>query len=194
MFQHSQQPAPPEFNYHTDLLGDPLLFRVLVSSSLQPRHRLTPDAHAQAAAAGFHPRHPGPTSAPAFRTPAPAFRTCSCSPCSCFKFSLLLHSCAPPLTLLLRRADTHALACPLDLAPLAPYALTPRSLGLLRLELFRSCFRFHLGRLSLVAHICYIRSESIPDPSLFIPVLAFFTLDALASSARCSRSPVLLPP
>ncbi|KAJ7922148.1 hypothetical protein B0H13DRAFT_2317754 [Mycena leptocephala] len=80
---------------------------------------------------------------------------------------VLLHSCAPLLTLLLRRADTHAPACPLDLEPLAPYALhsvrllpspavsimimisiphpallaprASRSLVLPQLELFRSC-------------------------------------------------------
>ncbi|KAJ7922153.1 hypothetical protein B0H13DRAFT_2412305 [Mycena leptocephala] len=46
MFQHSQQPAPLEFKYHADLLGDPpVLFRVLVSLlSLQPRRRPSPFA------------------------------------------------------------------------------------------------------------------------------------------------------
>ncbi|KAJ7914515.1 hypothetical protein B0H13DRAFT_2325249 [Mycena leptocephala] len=226
MFQHSQQPAPPGFDYHAGLLGVPLvLFRVLVSLlSLQPRHRPMPDAHAyaQAAAASFHSRHPAitllPNSALLPRIPHLVLfsaRTLQVLP-------VLLHSCAPLLTLFLRRADTHALACPLDLAPLSPYALhsvrlppspavsimimisishpallappVSGSLGLLRLQLFRPCFRFHLGHSSLVARICYIRSESIPDPSLFISVLAFFRLNALASSARCSHSPGLLSP
>jgi hypothetical protein len=43
-------------------------------------------------------------------------------------------------------------------AVLAPRA--SRSLGLLRLELFRLCFRFRLGHLSRVARICYIRGYS----------------------------------
>jgi hypothetical protein len=65
----------------------------------------------------------GHNSTPAFRTPGPRIP-------HLFLFSaltlqvlpVLLRSCAPLLTLLLRHADTHALACPLDLAPLAPYA------------------------------------------------------------------------
>ncbi|KAJ7854480.1 hypothetical protein B0H13DRAFT_1903623 [Mycena leptocephala] len=219
MFQHSQQPAPVEFSYHADLLGDThsccsaFLSPSSLSSSATAR-RPTPDAHAQAAAASFHSRNPAITlllhSVLLSRIP------------HLFLFStltlqvllMLLHSCAALLTLLLRRPDTHAPACPHDLAPLALYALhsvglppspavsitimisishpallAPRgslSLGLLRLELFRSCFRFRSGSLSLVARIYAIRSESIPDPPLFIPVLAFFRLDALASSTRGS--------
>ncbi|KAJ7915450.1 hypothetical protein B0H13DRAFT_2324396 [Mycena leptocephala] len=188
MFQHSQQSTPLEFNYHADLLGVPLvLFRVFVSLlSLQPRHRPTPT-----------PKPPPPASTHAIRAAA-------------------LMCAAPHAPLAARRYPRSvAPACPLDLTPLAPYALhsvrlppspavvsimimisishpallaprASRSLRLLQLELFRSCFRFRLGRLSLVARICYVRSESIPDPSLFIPVLAFFRLDALASSTRHS--------
>jgi hypothetical protein len=134
-------------------------------------------------------------SAPAFRTPAPRIPYLVLfSACTLQVLPVLLHSCTPLLTLLLRCADTHALACPLDLAPLAPYALhsvyllssptvsimimisiphpvllaprASRSLGLLRLQLFRSCFHFRLGHpfRTLIPLVAHIPSESISDP------------------------------
>ncbi|KAJ7864923.1 hypothetical protein B0H13DRAFT_1898879 [Mycena leptocephala] len=204
VFQHSQQPASPEFDYHADLLGDPLLlFHVLVSLlSLQPRHRPTPGAYAQAAAASFHSRPPAITLLPHSALLPRMPHLFLFSVLTLQALPVLLHSCTPLLTLLLRCADTYAPACPLDLTPLVPYALhsvrlppspivsimimisiphpallaprASRSLGLLRLELFGSCFRFRSGSLFLVARIYAIRSESIPDPPLFIPVLTFF--------------------
>ncbi|KAJ7922161.1 hypothetical protein B0H13DRAFT_2317764 [Mycena leptocephala] len=223
MFQHSQQPAPLELNYHADLLGVPLvLFRVLVSFlSLQPRHRPTPDAHAhaQATPANFHSRHPAITllthSALLPRIPHLVLfsaRTLQVLP-------VLLHSHVPLLTLLLRHADTHAPACPLDLAPLSPYALhsvrlppSPAVSIMIIISISPCTTRSScqsLPRASLspaLSHMLlfpfrtfipcstHLRHPSIPDPWPFVPVLTFFGPDVLASSTRCSHSPGLLSP
>jgi hypothetical protein len=175
MFQHSQQPAPPELNYHADLLGDPLvLFRVLVSLlSLQPRHSSMPDtrahAHARAAAARFHPRHPVLTLLPHSTLLPRIPHLFLFSTLTLQALPVLLHSCAPLLTLLLRRdcmparsRSSRSICTPLCTPPALPRRIdqfmisvsypalpAPRascSLGLLQLERFRSCSCFTFRR------------------------------------------------
>ncbi|KAJ7855053.1 hypothetical protein B0H13DRAFT_2358156 [Mycena leptocephala] len=86
---------------------------------------------------------------------------------------LLLRSCAPLLTLLLRHADTHAPACPLDLAPLALYVLhsvrlppSPAVSIMIMISIpHRALLTPHASR-SLV--LLRLEDASVPsDPSLF---------------------------